>query len=118
MMLRLFIFILFTPVFAHSKSLTANLLTSDKQIKVVRSYSEGKHGIIKTPLCYRCEPSELIINSKTQLLLKGNSAQLEDILKLTLIEKSKNIRIQYYKNDFSVNYILWGESELDSELLQ
>ncbi len=115
---RLFVFILFLPVLAHSKSLTANLLTSDKQIKVVRSYTVDKSGIIKTPLCYRCEPSELIINSNTQLLVEGKATQIEDLLKLTLVNKSNNIRIQYYKNDMTVNYILWGESELDSRLLQ
>lgn len=118
MIVRLLIIILFLPVLAHSKSLTANLLTSDKQIKVVKSFSQNTNGVIKTPLCYRCEPSALIINKKTQLLVKGKTAPLEDILKLTLINHSKNIRIQYYKNDMTVNYILWGESELDSRLLQ
>lgn len=118
MIIRLLLVILFLPVLAHSESLTANLLTSDKQVKVVKSFSDNKNGIIKTPLCYRCEPSELTITQKTQLLVKGKPSPLEDLLKLTLVSRSKNIHIQYYKNDMTVNYILWGESELDARLLQ
>ena len=92
---RLFAFILLLPFFAHGKSLTANLLTSEKQIKVVRSFTDSKYGIIKTPLCYGCQPSELKVTKNTQLMLKGIGANLEDILKLTLTHKSNDIRIQY-----------------------
>lgn len=118
MVVRLLLLILLLPTLAHSKSLTANLLTSDKQIKVAKGYSDKENGIIKTPLCFRCEPSELVITQRTQLLVRGKPSPLEDLLKLTLIHRSKNIHIQYYKNDMTVNYILWGESELDTRLLQ
>jgi hypothetical protein len=103
---------------ANGKSLTANLLTSEKQIKVIRTFNNNANGIIKTPLCYQCESSELIITSQTKLFLRGIPVNLEDLLKLTLSERSKNIKIQYYRNNMSVNYILWGESELDKRLLQ
>lgn len=118
MVFRLLLVTLFFPVLVHSNSLTANLLTSDKQIKVIKSFSDKDNGTIKTPLCFRCEPSELVITKKTQLLVKGKPSPLEDLLKLTLIHRSKDIHIQYYKNDMTVNYILWGESELDARLLQ
>jgi hypothetical protein len=118
MRLHIFIFILLIPFAAHSKSLTGNLLTSEKQIKVVRSFSESTSGIIKTPLCYGCESSELIITDDTQLLVKGIPTKLEDLLTLKLSERSKDIKIQYYRHNMTVNYILWGESELDKRLLQ
>lgn len=118
MTFRLLLLLLLVPMSVHSKSLTANLLTSEKQIKIVRSFNNNINGIIKTPLCYQCESSELIITSQTKLFLRGLPANLEDLTKLILSEKSKNINIQYYRNNMTVNYILWDESELDKRLLQ
>ncbi len=107
-----------TPWLSYGASITANILTSPKQIKVIRSLSDSANGALKTPLCSRCPDSILNITPKTILLVKGQKTAIEELLKISLEKRSERIQLQYYKNSRNINYIEWGESELDKRLLQ
>ncbi len=110
--LSLFVMICFSllPSLSQAEFLTANVVTNHQHIKVVRNYSSIlKTGIIATPLCYTCEASDLTLTLKSTLLVHGVKAELEDLLTTSLKHKESYIRIQYYKQDMTINYIEWGQ---------
>ncbi len=106
------------PLLSYGDALTANILTNYKQISVTSNVVDQKNGSLKTPLCSRCPVSILNITPSTILLVNGNKIAIEELLSVSLSKTPKLVRLQYYKNSFNINYIEWGESELDKRLLQ
>lgn len=107
-----FIILLLLPWYSYGQSLTANVMTNMSQTKIVKSYSKYAEGIIQTPLCVSCPPSELLINSKTKLFVKGKPTALEELTLTSIKEKKESIQIQYYRSTMLINYIIWGESDI------
>lgn len=102
--------VLASPMLSQAKQITYNLLTDSSNIKVIKNYSTVlKSGKIKAALCLDCEPQELQLNEQSRLLLHGKRVPLEQLLKVTLQYREKDIRIQYYQHTMTVNYIEWGQ---------
>lgn len=111
-MLLRFMLIFLLPLSSHGASLTANLMTNMSKAKIIRPYSKHVNGILSTPLCVTCQLSQLIINNKTKLIVKGRDIPLEELTLVSIKEKRETIQIQYYKKSMIINYIIWGESEV------
>ena len=107
MILRIVFLLLLFPLSSHGKSLTANVMTSMSQTKILRNYSKNMNGIIQTPLCATCQPSKLTVNADTQLIVKGVHASPENLTLISIKEKneliSKSAKLAYpIKDDIPI----------------
>lgn len=105
-----------TPSLALAKQLSHTYKTTHSNFKLIKGYdSFSKQGKISLKPCPSCEAKVFFIHEKTFLAENGLEKPIEDLMQVTLSNRSKHVLVQVNKYTNSVYYIEWGYPEGEPE---
>ncbi len=108
-----------TPSLALAKQLSHTYKTTSSNFNIVKSYDRfSKQGIISLKPCPSCQKQEFTLHENTYLAENGSQKPLEDLMKISLANKSEHILVQVNKYNQKVFYIEWGYPEGEPEELE
>ncbi len=104
------------PSISQAKQLSHTYKTTYSNFKVVKGYDTfSKQGTISLKPCSTCIAKQFTISKKTFLAENGLEKPIENLLQVTLANKTKHVLVQVNKYTNSVYYIEWGYPEGESE---
>lgn len=120
MLLRILLMCLvLTPSLALSKQVSHTYKTTYSNFKVIKGYdSFTKQGKISLKPCPSCEEKVFITHKNTFLAENGYEKPIEDLMKITLSNRSQHVLVQVNKYNNKVYYIEWGYPEGEPEELE
>lgn len=104
------------PALTQAKQLSHTYKTTHSNFKVIKGYdSFSKQGKISLKTCPSCEDKVFTIHKNTFFAENGFEKSIEDLMQVTLSNKSKHVLVQVNKYTNSVYYIEWGYPEGEPE---
>lgn len=113
MLIRIiFLCIALMPSLTQAKQLSHTYKTTHSNFKVIKGYdSFSKQGKISLKPCPSCDEQQFTLHENTYLAENGVQVSLEDLMKISLVNKSDHILVQVNKFNHKVYYIEWGYPE-------
>lgn len=104
------------PSLVGAKQLSHTYKTHHANFNLIKSYDRfSKQGIISLKPCPTCEEQQFTLHANTYLAENGVQVALEDLMKISLANKSDHILVQINKYNKKVYYIEWGYPEGEPE---